>query len=37
MITFLCFVIAIVFGPLPVLAIIYLAITTQRENHSRHR
>jgi len=37
MITFLCFVVAIVFGPLPVVAFIYLAIVTQRENRSRHR
>lgn len=37
MITFLCFALAIVFGPLPVLGFIYLAITTQRENRSRHR
>jgi hypothetical protein len=37
MMAFLCFAIMFVFGPLPVLALIYLAITTQRENRSRHR
>ena len=37
MITFFCFAIAIVFGPLPVLGFIYLAITTQRENHNHRR
>ncbi len=37
MMAFLCFDIMFVFGPLPVLALIYLAITTQRENRSRHR
>lgn len=37
MITFLCFAVAIVYGPLPVLYFIYLAIVTQRENRNRHR
>ena len=37
MMAFLSFAVMFVFGPLPVLAIIYLAITTQRENRSRHR
>lgn len=37
MITFLCFALAIVFGPLPVLGFIYLAITTRQENHNRRR
>jgi hypothetical protein len=37
MMAFLCFAIMFVFGPLPVLAILYIAITTQRENHNPRR
>jgi hypothetical protein len=37
MMAFLCFVIMFVFGPLPVLAIIYLTITTHLENRSPRR
>lgn len=37
MITFLCFALVIVFGPLPVLGFLYLAATTWWGDRSRHR